>query len=114
MKNPRLAASLNLVPLGFGYLYLGHPWVFAATFVGGIGAVLVGFLLGPVAIDWLLMLLFAECGYTFSVWCPGERPMWSSIVLVLVWSAPPALVAVLTTWNALIRATAINAAAGSP
>ena len=36
MKKPWLAALLNLIPLGFGYIYLRRWRRFTATFIGGL------------------------------------------------------------------------------
>lgn len=44
MKKPWLAALLNFIPLGFGYLYLGRlgRW-FALSLAGGIVAAVAGY-----------------------------------------------------------------------
>lgn len=39
MKNPTLAAAMNLIPLGFGYLYLKEYSRFALTFFGGVTSI---------------------------------------------------------------------------
>ncbi|MCH8309337.1 MAG: hypothetical protein IIB17_02425 [Chloroflexi bacterium] len=36
MKNPAIAATMNIIPLGFGYLYLKEYSRFALTFFGGV------------------------------------------------------------------------------
>ena len=36
MKNPTIAATMNIIPLGFGYLYLKEYSRFALTFFGGV------------------------------------------------------------------------------
>ena len=108
MKHARLAAILNLIPFGYGYLYLGNYWTFGATFLAGVCTFLMGFVLGPVAIDWLLMSLFAKCGYTFAIWCPGERPIWSSIIILTVWLVPPTILLLITARNAFNKAISLN------
>jgi len=114
VKNARLAAILNLIPFGYGYLYLGNYWTFGATFLAGICTFLMGFVLGPVAIDWLLMTLFAKCGYTFAIWCPGERPIWSSIIILIVWLVPPIILLLITAKNAFNKAISPNTILDDP
>ena len=114
MKNARLAAILNLIPFGYGYLYLGSYWTFGATFIAGVCTFLMGFVLGPVAIDWLLMTVFAKCGYTFAIWCPGERPIWSSIIILIVWLVPPITLLLITAKNAFNKAMSSNATLDDP
>ena len=39
MKNTTLAATMNIVPLGFGYLYLKEYSRFVLTFFGGVTSI---------------------------------------------------------------------------
>ena len=39
MKNTTLAATMNIIPLGFGYLYLKEYSRFALTFFGGVTSI---------------------------------------------------------------------------
>ena len=39
MKNPTVAATMNVIPLGFGYLYLKEYSRFALTFFGGVTSI---------------------------------------------------------------------------
>jgi hypothetical protein len=39
MKSPTVAATMNVIPLGFGYLYLKEYSRFALTFFGGVTSI---------------------------------------------------------------------------
>ncbi len=54
MKKPRLAAQLNLIPLGIGYIYLRRWKRFVATFIGGTIA-------GFAGLFFALWILFGRC-----------------------------------------------------
>ena len=84
MKNPWLAALLNVIPLGFGYLYIRRYPRFWATFFVGAVASLVGVLLG------FLILLPCMEGP-----CSGARITLSLIVLFSF----SGVVAALTAWD---------------
>ena len=94
MKKPWLAALLNVVPLGAGYLYLGARTKSVLTLLLGISSPFIGFFLGPVILDSVVAWLASECSSTFSPTCP--RPWWAWLVIMLIWALPPVLLAWLT------------------
>ena len=108
-KNPLAAALLNIVPLGFGYLYLGYLGKFVGTLMWGVASILIGFLLGPVLVDGVLSSL-DDCLGPFSPNCP--RPVWAYVITVIVWGLPVTLVGLFTAFsarrNALVRNAAIK------
>jgi hypothetical protein len=65
MKNPILAATLNLIPLGFGYLYLKEYSRFALTIFGGVASI------------FLVLLVMMELTYMICGWdpCRGTEPL---------------------------------------
>ena len=105
MKNPLTATLLNLLPFGFGYLYMEQHGIFFRTLLAGIAMPFIGVLIGPVIIDGLLPVL-ANCGLTFTEACP--RPMWAAISLFGGWCLPSALLAIFTGLGVRKRAIAYN------
>ena len=89
LRKPRkhwLAALLNVVPLGFGYLYVRRPKRFTATLLIGPLAVFAGMFFA-------IWYLFGQC---FGGGCSGEES--SNAVLILF--SLPSLVTAVTAWNA--------------
>ena len=107
VKNPWIATLLNIAPLGFGYIYLGHFGRFAGTFLWGVAAIFMGLVLGPVIVDGVLAGL-DDCPGAFSPSCP--RPVWAYAAMIFVWVLPMLLIAVLTTRGAYRRAVDGNVA----
>ena len=107
MKKPWLAALLNVIPLGAGYLYLGAWTRFVQTLLLGISTPFIGIFLGPVILDSVVAGLASECGSTFSPACP--RPWWAYLVIMLGLALPPVLLAWLTARGAYGRAVSQNA-----
>ena len=56
MKSPTLAATLNVIPLGFGYLYLKEYSRFALTIFGGVTSIFLVLLT-------MIQLAFMICGW---------------------------------------------------
>ena len=132
MKNPWLAAGLNLLPFGFGYFYLRQPGIFVRTIFFWIAMPFIGALVGPVVIDGVLAGV-PDCGRlgagiivvegaggledarveyfsahspAFSEECP--RPTYAVIGLFVGWAFPAVLLAIFTAWGARRRAIAHN------
>ena len=84
MKKPWLAALLNLIPLGFGYLYLRRFRRFGATLLVGTMAGFVLFLGVPLTI----YACYYECSEAVVLF-----------ILIMLLSLPGA-VAAFTAWNA--------------
>jgi hypothetical protein len=57
MKSPTVAAALNVIPLGFGYLYLGEDTRFGLTFAVGLILILLASFI-------MFNLAFATCGFS--------------------------------------------------
>jgi hypothetical protein len=85
MKDPGIAAGLNLVPIGLGYIYLGRWWRVCLAL---IGAVLAGVANGAAA----LMLGLSCIGGS----CAGP----SGGEVVLMFGAPWLVLALLESWDA--------------
>ena len=105
MKKPWLAALLNVVPLGLGYLYVGHTGMFIGTLFLGIGALFTGIIIGPVIIDGALSGV-EECLAGFSDGCP--RPSWAYAAIIVGWAFPPLLISLFTALGARRRAITTN------
>ena len=110
MKKPPLAALLNAIPLGLGYLYLGRHGRFAFTFYLGLTAPLIGVVLGPVIIDGVLAQM-SDCHGGFSEVCP--RAAWDYTWMILGWAFPSMMIAVFSAWNAYKIATPKDATGSS-
>ena len=129
MKNPWLAAGLNLLPFGFGYFYLRQPGIFVRTIFFWIAMPFIGAVVGPVVIDGVLagvpdcgrlgagvvveegfenvrVEYFAAHAPAFSEECP--RPTYAVIGLFGGWAFPAVLLAIFTAWGARRRAIAHN------
>ena len=65
MNKPWLAALLNVIPLGIGYIYLRRWKRFVATFVGGLIAAYAGLFLAVESIEDCIGLVSSPCGGTF-------------------------------------------------
>ena len=111
MKKPWLAGLLNVVPLGLGYLYLGHYGMFVGTLLLGVAALFSGIIVGPVIIDGLLAGV-EKCISGFSNGCP--RPAWAYAMMFSGWAFIPLLIALFTALGARRRAIAGNSSLKPP
>ncbi len=84
IKNPWLAALLNVVslPLAFGYLYLGRPWRSIGTF---LGAIVLAFL-GIVGLGFISLL---QCIRSDFIGCSDSA---STVDIIIIASLPLLLV----------------------
>ena len=90
MKEPWLAAVLNAIPFGWGYLYLGRRGRFVLTFfVGAPGAFVAGFIMA----FWSTYALFS-CQYGDP--CTTGQQSFA----LLLWSSPMVLLAAFTARDA--------------
>ena len=87
LKKPWLAALLNLIPLGLGYLYVGLPDRFAANLLGGLAVLLLILGTGVAAIS---------CGITD---CPNTTERNLLILLLGALLLLP-LICLFTAWDA--------------
>ena len=111
MKRPRLAALLNIIPFGPGYLYLGSVGMFAYVLLLWIGSPFAGFFSGSVVADGAAAAV-NHCGGGFSDDC--TRPAWAYVLGVIGWAIPFVLVAGFSARDAYRRAVAKNAPPEGP
>ena len=79
MKNPTLAATMNIIPLGFGYLYLKEYSRFALTFFGGVTSIFSAVVL--IAILSIGMCVWDGCSDTEQAitYAPAALPVMLSL-----------------------------------
>ena len=86
MKNKTLATFLNLVPFGFGYIYLGMRRKFAGVALIGIACPFIGVVLAIILdalIPWVLNISgLTQCDFNYW-YSKCQRPSWVSIVMIL-------------------------------
>ncbi len=105
VKRPGLAALLNVVPFGIGYLYLGSIGMFAYVLLLAIAAPFAGFLAGSVFLDGAAAAV-NHCGSGFSEDC--TRPAWAWVLVIVGWALPFGLIASFSARDAHRRAVAEN------
>ena len=102
MKNKALATFLNLLPFGFGYIYLGMRRRFLKVALTGVACPFIGVVLA-VILDALIPWLLNISGLTlcdFNHWyskCP--RPSWVVILMIVGLILPSVILSITSMKN---------------
>ena len=102
MKNKALATFLNLLPFGFGYIYLGMRRRFLKVALTGVACPFIGVVLA-VILDALIPWLLNISGLTlcdFNYWysrCP--RPAWVVILMIVSLILPSFILSITSVKN---------------
>ena len=102
MKNKALATFLNLLPFGFGYIYLGMKRRFLRVALTGIACPFIGVVLAIIVdglIPWLLNISgLSQCDFNY--WysrCP--RPPWVVILMIVALILPSVILSITSMKN---------------
>jgi len=102
MKNKALATFLNLLPFGFGYIYLGMRRRFLKVALTGVACPFIGVVLAVILdalIPWLLNisgLTLCDFNYWYSK-CP--RPSWVVILMIVGLILPSVILSITSMKN---------------
>ena len=86
MKNKTLATFLNLIPFGFGYIYLGMKRKFVKVALTGIACPFIGVVIAVIldaVIPWVLNVSgLAQCDFNYW-YSKCQRPSWVMILIIV-------------------------------